>query len=262
MLVWLAAAAVAADTWELTDLAPETSSGAVLVVVTPGWELEGYQPLVRALRDAGRDVHVLRFACAGQDALRLQDDLVAAATTLPDDKAIVAHGLGATLALQAADRVKAERYVLLGPVLDVEPVAAVAFAAERVPETDAIDLARGAVWNGLDLADALVGQGHPKLGCAPGPFAREVAGWALAREVPIALEAVGVPVWIGVSLGDDVAAVEVVVPASRRIPDRTLVRLGMNRMDPQDYEHGQLLTDDVPVRAAVDAVTRRKLGQP
>lgn len=247
--------------YTLTDLAPETSAHPVLVVVTPGFELDGYLPLVRALRDVGRDVHVLRFACAGQDARRLQDELVAAAATLPDQKAIVAHGLGATLALQAADRLKAERYVLLAPVLDVEPVAAVSFAAAHVPETDAIDLARAVAWGGGDLADTLLGARHPALGCVPGPFAREALGWAAAREVPIALESVAVPVWIAVSLGDDVAAIEVVVPASRRLPDRTLVRLGMNHLDDQDYDHGELLTAPVPIRAAVDAVTRRRLGE-
>lgn len=71
--------------------------------------------------------------------------------------------------------------------------------------------------------------------------------------MPIDLSHVDRPVWIAVSLGDSVASVEAVVPASRALPERHLVRLGINRMDPRDFSHADMLADPIPVRAATRA---------
>ena len=58
------------------------------------------------------------------------------------------------------------------------------------------------------------------------------------------------PVFVGLGSLDEVATVEATVPEARRIPRAEVVRLGIARMDPQDYEHLDLVRAPVPVRWA------------
>jgi hypothetical protein len=95
------------------------------------------------------------------------------------------------------------------------------------------------------------------LSCWSAPFAAQVLSWAHQGQIPVDLAAVTQPVDVAVSLGDDLAAVEAVVPASRKLPDRTLTRLGVTRLDPQDYEHGALLSQPAPRRWVLDRITTR-----
>jgi alpha-beta hydrolase superfamily lysophospholipase len=241
--------------YSLVDLAPQEHARPVLVVVTPGFDEVGFLPLARALVADGDAVHLLVFDCAGQDATRLADEIAEASAAIPGSEVIVAHGLGATIALMAAPRTDASRLVLLAPVLDLQPVEATSFLADQ-PAPAAVDLAVPLAWNGRSLAEVLLGDHPPPLACMPGPFAADVQGWVRAGHVPLALEDIPMPVWMAVSLGDDVATVEAVVPASRRLPHRALVRLGLNRFDPQDYSHGQMLTAHVPIALAAREVRR------
>ena len=73
---------------------------------------------------------------------------------------------------------------------------------------------------------------------------------------PLHLDQVRVPVWLGVSAGDALSPVEVVVPASRALPDRELVRFGLNRFDRADFRHGELLVAPEVLRAVRRAVVR------
>lgn len=223
----------------------------VLLVVTPGVALESYGPLLDALGGADAGVTVVDAPCAGQDSAELADAVRRAAARL-DRPVVVAHGLGATLALMA-DPPEVERYVLLAPVLAHLPVVdSRAFAG--VPVAGPVELAGD---GRLSAArDRLVGPGLT-YGCAPAGFAAEVAAWAGGAPIPLDLGAVDAPVWMAVSLRDDVAGVEVVVPASRALPARTLVRLGVNRLDPRDYDHAALLLDPAPIAAAAAAVAGR-----
>jgi hypothetical protein len=252
MIALLAHLAVASGDYRVERMSA-SNADQVLVVVTPGFAIDGFLPLIRGLRADGHDVRVLEFDCAGQDAARLAGDLAEAARGL-DHPVVVAHGLGATLALMAAPELDAERLVLLAPVLDVVPADSVAWLA-ALPHGAAVDLS--AAWRWTDHANVariLLGDAAPPLTCAPGPFVDDVQGWIAAAAVPIAFAKVDEPVWIGVSLGDDVATVEAVLPASRLLADHAVVRLGRNRLDPRDYTHADLLVADVPVRRALDAV--------
>jgi len=252
MLAVVAALAVATATDVVWDATPDHDAETVLLVVTPGFQLEGYLPLVWALRGDGRDVRVLTFGCEDQDTEALVDAVVAAAGPLGPDLTVVAHGVGATLVMMAAPRLEADHYVLLAPVLDLWPVAATEWLARQaIPP--ALDLSDPLAWNDQPVQGVLLGEPVPPLTCAPAPFAAEVQGWIRDAHVPVELAAVTAPVWIAVSSGDDVAAVEAVIPASRALPDRKLVRLGVNRLDGQDFTHGEMLRHAIPVRAAVRA---------
>jgi hypothetical protein len=165
---------------------------------------------------------------------------------------VVAHGLGATVALAAGGEV--ERYVLLGPVLGVPRSAAIDAALDRLPGPVARDVP--APWNGRDLRTVLLGDPVPPLTCFPPGLAAEIRTWR-ERGLPLRLDRVDAPVWMAVGLLDEVAPVEVAVPASRALAERTVVRLGIAHLDPRDYTHRDLLLDPVPIRAAVRAAVPR-----
>ncbi len=251
MILFFALTASAAP-YTLWDAAPHTATDPVLVVATPGFERPSYLPLVHALTEAGRDVHLLEFPCRDQDAKSLAASVAEAAATLPADTPVLAHGVGATLALMAHPSHPASRYVLMAPVLDVQGVAATDHLAEQ-ELGQSVHLGGTAEWNGRQLTPLLIG-GEVKLGCAPVGLARDLQTWVQQDHVPLSLDAIEAPVWMAVSIGDDIASIEAVVPASRRLPNRELVRLGVNRLDGQDFSHGELLTHPTSIHAAVHAL--------
>lgn len=234
----------------LWDATPEHAERPVLVVQTPGFAREAFLPLVHALRADGSDVNVLSFPC---DEVDVAASVRAAAEGLGPEVVVVAHGVGATLALRSGADVAA--WVLLAPVLDVWPTEALS-AAAALPVGPSVDLRVARAWNEHDLRAVLLGDPVPALGCAPVALVAEVQGWVRDGAVPLVLEGLDAPVWIAVSLGDDVASVEATVPAARRINDVRLVRFGRNGFDPEDYDHAGLLDGRRPVRAAARAVRR------
>lgn len=236
-------------------LAPALAAPEVLLVTTPGVELEGYQPLIRAFRDRDVEPVLVSLPCSG-DAAALSETVGRAVRAHPG-AVVVAHGLGATLALVGAPDAEVARWVLLGPVLGVPTTGSVRQVA-TLPVAGAVALDRAAWVDGHDLRRVLLGDRLPPLGCFPAALARDVQGWIRAGSVPVPLESVTAPVWMGVGLLDELAPPEVSVPASRRLADRELVRLGITRLDPVDYDHAALLSDPAPVRAAV----RAALGEP
>lgn len=237
----------------LAALAPATAAPDVLLVTTPGVRVEVYEPLVASLRGEGAHVRPVAFPCSG-DPVDARQAVQRAGEELPPGYVVVAHGLGATLALSAHPRLSPGKYVLLAPILDVWPVEVTAELAERAVGTS-LDLSVPLRHGEATVQELLLGpDGADALGCVAPRIAAEVQGWIRGGAVPLALEDVDVPVWIGVGLTDAVATVEAVVPASRRLPRRELVRLGVGRLDPDDYGHLEMLTAAAPVRAATRAV--------
>lgn len=228
----------------------------VVLVVTPGVELAGYRPLLDALRDRDLDPEVVEFPCSG-DFRALADQLHRRLAESPSPPVVVAHGLGATLALAAAPGLDVDRWVLLAPILAVPHSAAVTSLGDVAPGAR-VDLSVARPWaNEPDLRRVLLGADPPALGCFPAALARDLQGWIATGTIPLALAAIGDPVWIGVGLLDELAPVEVVIPASRALPDRRLVRLGVTHFDPVDYDHAAMLGAVAPVRAAIRAVLER-----
>ncbi len=218
----------------------------ILLVTSPGLSVGLYAPLVRELREAGARVTPVSFPCSG-DAASLSGAVARVGRGRP--VVVVAHGVGATLALMAADRLEVARWVLVGPVLDVVPGPWQAEVAS-MPEVAALDLSR-VRW---DRADAVLGAGWTEVGTCVAPgLARDVRGWLRTGLVPVDPTAVPEPVWVEVGLLDEVSAVEATVPAARRFPDATVVRPGIARLDPRDYRHLDLVREPAPVRLAARA---------
>lgn len=221
---------------------------AAMVVVTPGWPVASFLPLARALAADGHGVWLVELPCAGQGPDDLAAEIAAARAQIAGPVTVVAHGLGAPLALMA--HLDADRYALLAPVLGARPLAAL----DALPRGVAVDLSTPVPFAGTTAQAALFGD--VTLGCTPGPLLDAARAWGAAGAVPVDLAGVDAPVWIGVSLGDAFANVESVVPASRALPDRTLVRMGLDAFDPRDYDHAALLVDRRPIRRLVRALRR------
>lgn len=218
----------------------------VLLVTSPGIALDAYTPLVSELRAGGAEVVPVVFPCSGSF-----DDHVAQVRRVAGSREVVvlAHGLGATVALNAADTLEVERWVLVAPVLDVV-VGPGLEALAAAPVASGVDL-RKASDRALEVYG---GEGaRERVRCVSAAVAREVQGWMRAEHVPVDPAAVTAPVWLSVGLLDEVATVEATLDTSRRFPDRTVVRPGVNRLDPEDYRHLDLVTDAVPRRLAVHA---------
>lgn len=216
----------------------------ILLVETPGTEPSAWRPIAAALADAGEDVRVVAFPCSG-DAATFAAELQRAEPDGP--YTLVAHGIGATLALQA--HLHPSRGVLLGPVLGVEPSAALArLAAAPLDETVRLD--------GHPDVAATLGVGGVPLRCVARGLASDVQGWLAGGRVPLA--APEYPVTVLVAPLDEIAPVEVLVPAARALgtPDRPtrVVRLGLGDFAAADVDHGGLLTDPAAVARLVRAV--------
>jgi len=246
---WMASTAFGA---EVRDFTPAEGGRPAVVVVTPGFSLQAFLPLIRGLLKDGHEVHTIEFACQGQTRRELEAELLEAVQALPPGQTLVAHGLGATLALGAAPSV--DRYVLLAPVLDIQPVAATGWLAS-LPTSSTVDLSQPLAWNGFPVADLLLGDPVP-LTCASGPWVRELQADVLRGSIELSLERVEQDVWLGVSLGDEVAQIEAVIPASRHLPHRTVSRLGLNALHGRDFSHGAMLTHRIPIRAAMKALRK------
>jgi pimeloyl-ACP methyl ester carboxylesterase len=147
---------------------------------------------------------VVAFPCSGTPG----DFRAAIRAAVPRGATVVAHGIGASLALQSG--AEAGKWVLLGPVLA----------------------------GPLDHF-------HPERCTAP---ALADADWTVDAA------AIHAPVVILAAARDDVAPVEVLVPASRRFPDRVLIRLGLGHLDRRDQDHLGLLTDPIAIAATVRAI--------
>lgn len=237
-------AIIASNLW---DVSPGAEGDPTLLVLTPGLERAAYHRVIRRMK-RGRDLRVFELGCEDVDRAGAVRALVEEARALPDGYTVVAHGLGATLALSAATELEASRYLLMAPVLDLEPVAALEeLAALRLPSEGTIDVSGDRLFGERSLVEVLLGGVPTPRSCVPASLAGEIQQW-ITDGVPLELEAVTEPVWIGVSLGDSVAAVEAVVPASRRLKSRQIERFGRNRFALHDYRHGELLWRRGPLR--------------
>ncbi|MCA9494221.1 MAG: alpha/beta fold hydrolase [Myxococcales bacterium] len=224
---------------------------AVLLVWTPGIGHEGYAPLHDALVAAGHEVSIVALPCSG-DAEHLAEVVGKRISAQPEPPVVVAHGVGATLALLAADRGEVAGWVLLAPVLDAPDEAATDFLARQTLGAS-VDLSRPLLWRDRDVRHVLLGEDLPPLGCFPAGLARDLARWVGPEAPPIPVAAVTSPVWVGVGLLDELAPPEVVVPLAREL-GADIERIGISGLDGRDFDHAGMLTATPPISAAVRAV--------
>lgn len=205
----------------------------MVVVGSPGVPAEAYDAWTGRMAHGGRDVQFVAASCdATLDSLIA--DVIEVASHSPGELVLVGHGLGGTVAVMAAPQVSPVRLVLLAPVL-----------GWKHPSKALEEAAAGGGAGVLEIAGG---------NCAFSPIGESAAQWVVTRTVPVALDQIDAPAWIGVSLGDNVASVEDVVPASRDLARRELVRFGFDHLNRTDFDHGQLLSHPVPIKAAVRAL--------
>ena len=262
--------AYGAEEWRLVDAQPKHARHPVLLVVTPGYDPAAYEPLTEFLVKKGRDVHVLSFYCLPYSSEQITRGLEEAASTMPDGFTVVAHGIGALLPLLIDDQLDVDQYVFLGPTLATHSSAAAekAMLGSAGPEMDltvsidqwksgrSVDISVPRLFGDADVASVLLGSNPPLQDCASGPVAAELQDWYQAGRPPIDYTKITTPVWIGVGLFDRLAPVEALIPASRELPNRELIRLGITRLDARDLDHLGLLRDKIAAKAAAKAVKK------
>lgn len=259
-----------AEEWRLVDAQPKHDRHPVLLVVTPGYDPAAYEPLTEFLVKKGRDVRVLSFHCLPYGSDQIVRGLEEAASTLPDGFTLVAHGVGAVLPLLGDAKIDAGQYVFLGPTLasHKSKAASAALEGQAGAEVDlsvsidqwtsgrSVDLTVPRPFGETDVAAMLLGSDALLQDCTSGPLAVEVQSWYREGRPPVDYSTIDTPVWIGVGLLDRLAPVEALVPASRELPNRELVRLGITRLDGKDLDHSGLLSDKIAAKAAAKAIKR------
>jgi hypothetical protein len=236
-------------------LAASAQAREVLVVMSPGFSFEEHRPLIEALQHEEHEVHVVGASCAAANSGELIERLRLKDRELGGGYTVVSHGLGATIALLAAPELQADEYVLLAPVLEVLPSRSMAALAEPVIDR-VIALEQEPSWVDIGLREVLLGGPKVMNGCLSMGLGREFQGWLGHGGAPLKLKQIEAFVWLGVSLGDEMSTVEATVPASRSLPNRHLVRFGINRFDSRDFSHWDLLSDPVPLRTAARQIGR------
>lgn len=258
--------------YRLTDAGRSVAEGAnaqatVLVVVSPGLAAEAYEPLVHALEQEGWDAwtvtlraaapwpdeNALRFA-ARKALPRAVAEMRESGTAAP---ALLGHGLGGLLALDAASHVDPAppAVVTLGAALEAAPSEALAAWARQPVPLAAHPAPRGN-FHGEALAELLWGGPPPPFQLTWGGFVKEYRRW-LQEGPPVDLSAVSSPTLVCAGALDRIAPPEAVRLAAHRLPHGRFVRFGMLRFELSDPGHADLLEDPRYARFAARWMTHR-----
>jgi pimeloyl-ACP methyl ester carboxylesterase len=224
----------------------------VLLVLSPGFSFEEHRGLIDEIRRRDHELHIVGSSCAAPGLESLRQEIRSADLEFKGSYTLIAHSVGASVALQVAPEIKADHYILLAPVLGVSASRGLEYLM-TLDIHSRVELAQELAWGEDTLQGALLGK-MDYSGCLSMGVARDLRSWVREGKLSLPLSSLEVPVWIGTSLGDELSPVEVLVPLSRTIKGRRLVRFGLNRFDPQDYSHGELLMSKRPVRSAVKQI--------
>lgn len=208
--------------WLMTmSLAWSASPGSVWVIGNPGLAPEATTALAEHLDARRWTVQAIAPDCP----LGSLDDLTVALTHAPvgPDDLVVAHGLGARLAVQAG--LQPRGWVFVGPLFDTVPVADMVTLAEQGP--------------GLQQAAQRV-FGTADAGCLSDAFIASAASLVHAP-APIPLDDITAPSIVLVSAGDDAAAVEAVLPATVDLQNTERIRVGIGGWGGHDLSHVALI---------------------
>ena len=226
----------------------------VILVMTPGYAEPAWQALAEALETAGLDVQVVDVEVQEPDPGDALAELLRQESLAPgwQETALVAHGVGGRLLVEALEDLPAPRAVgLLGVPLDLQPVALTSeLAGMRVP-AGGMDLAGpealAARWRGLATLPLLLGEPLP-------PLERVGAGLLVAlqgdlgKAAPLDLTELTArtAVWVGVGDEDNLAPPEAVRPW---LGSARFVRFGPLRGDGQSFDSADLLSHPRPLRS-------------
>lgn len=175
--------------------------------------------LERKLRRAGYEVQHIPADCSAPPAVPERADLV------------VAYGLG----IEPAVAVQSERWLLVGPLFDLWPVADLL----ALPDPAAEERLHGAPWP----------DGCDDLGV-------QLARWAAVAPAPMPLASLAGDVHIVFSQGDQLATTEAIVPVLDALPDASLHRVSVGGWTGRDLSHHELLAGRRGRRAARKGLRR------
>lgn len=212
-----------------------------LLVVTPGLSLRETAPLVAGIEAAGVDVHALVFAVDAQAPAAMRAAVAAGVASLRGRPvALIGHGLGGTLAIQAAPAAQPDAVAVVGaPLAAPEQRLTQWLGAQPVPALGLTPVeAASATWNEQAVLPLLVGEPVPALKPVSSAWLTEVQSWTTPGW-RAGVGRVQAPLWIGAGALDNLAPPEAVRP---EVPDgATFVRFGLMRLDPADPTHVDLL---------------------
>lgn len=255
MLALLLTTAALAAPLRVVDVGrPDDGRGPVaLLVQTPGVAPRAFAPLVAALELGGLDVYTVRVPVAAQDpAWLVAAGLPAALAALPDrPRVLVGHGLGGTLAAQAAlalePAARPDALALLGAPLATQPRRVFDWLAEQHPDGAPVHLAPAAdaKWGEQPVGPLLLGGPLP-LTRLSGAMADTYLGWGRGGLGLDLAPLASLPVWAGAGSEDNLAPVESIRPALAA--SHRFVRYGTAALMPQPMDHVGLLQRSRPAR--------------
>ncbi len=239
---------------------PEAAPRALLVV-SPGLEPRETGPLVEAIEAQGVDVFRITFPVQSQDPAGMRAAIRDGVAALgPGPVALVGHGTGGTLAVQAqAAHGGASAVAILAAPLCAPGGRLVRWLLDQPHPALGLDLGdpatHAATWNERPALGLLLGEPLPGLTPVSGAWLAELRRWATPGwQAPTA--SLGVPLWAGAGTVDNLAPPESVrggLPA-----DSTFVRFGLMHLDGADPNHVDLLRGSKPA-AALGAWLRTRL---
>ncbi len=224
----------------------------VLVVTTPGYAELAYQPLLEALESQGLAPLVLRFGPWSDDPSAALHAVLREASGAGDwqETAIVAHGLGGRLLVEALGELPSPRAVaLLGVPLELQPVALTRDLADRSAPTGSVELdspaIRDATWQDQPILPLLLGSPLPPMERVSGPWLGQLAQ-DLSGGVTLDLDIMSraTPTWVALGDLDNLAPPECVRP---HVGQAEVVRFGPLRMDGQHFDSADLLRHPRPL---------------
>ena len=221
--LFLLAYASAADVWTQGS----GRRGEIVLLPEPGLSLVHTARLSQELAHRGYRVHRVSYDC---DAPSLQAIAADLASLNVDESIVIAHGLGARLAIQAD--LQPAGWLLVGPTLDLLPLQDLTLYPDD-PEA----------------SERLFGDGV-QFACGAELARAELSKWAARGPAPINVSGITAPTLVLVSAGDDVAPVETTVPVALAIDGVDLIRIGVGGWAHADLSH-IALTDDPRGRRAI-----------
>jgi hypothetical protein len=212
-----------------------------LLVVTPGLALRETDALVAGIEAAGVDVFQISFGPGEQEPAHMRAAIVAGVAALRGPPvALVGHGPGGTLAVQAAVEARPDAVAVVGaPLVSAEQRLTTWLARREVPALGLTPAdAAAATWNENPVLPLLLGENAPALAPMDAPWLVELQSWTRPGWTAGAV-GVTAPLWVGAGALDNLAPPEAVHPG---VPDgATFVRFGLMRLDPADPSNTDLL---------------------
>jgi len=223
---------------------PGAKGAPVLLVQTPGFSSQALAAAEEALVHHGFSVTSLRLPCAELSLDHLGQLVDEARTDLGPQTPVVAHGLGATVALWSTRNDPTARLALLSPVVGAPFSAATEAYLDSTPE--AWDVHNQDPWVGRTLHEVVFGPTLAPEGCIP-PALHPLLHTPRAGRWNT-LVGQQEQVWVGLAVGDVFSPIENQLPALQARDNVDVHWAGWNRLYTRNFSHTEILHDPATLR--------------